>query len=75
MVQINFIFPIERMLNGYYNILFLVERELFLLQRYSRGFVSHNPAMNLLSSRNNTAYLFAERKSMRFYPAFQALII
>lgn len=71
-MQMNFIFPKERMLKSYYNILFLVKRELFLLQRYLRGFVSHNPAMNLLSSWTNTVFLFAERKSIRYYPALQA---
>lgn len=60
------------MQRSYYNILLLVKRELFVTQRKSRGVVSHYPAMHLLSSRNNPAYLFAERKSIRYYSALQA---
>lgn len=57
-----------------YNILLLVERELFETQRTTRGIVSHYPAMNPVSSRNNAAYLCPECKSIRPYSALRALI-
>lgn len=62
------------MLRSCYNILLLVERELFETQRTPRGVVSHYPAMNPVSSRNNAAYLCSESKSIRPYSALWALI-
>lgn len=63
------------MLRSYYNILLLVQRELFKKQRQSRGIVSHNPARNLLSSQNKAACLFTELKSMWLYSTFQVQIV